>query len=123
MQPVFIVNGHDYTEYIPWDGLKPSYNDLDKDNSGRNILTGLMYRKRITTKVKYDVTFLRMGSALARQLINDINKQYITVTLLDAKTNTQSTKTYYTSTINVGVQRYVGGDTVYDGISFSITER
>ena len=30
---------------------------------------------------------------------------------------------YYTSTINEGVQRYIGGETVYDGVTFNITER
>ena len=121
MAPVFIVNGHDYTEYIQ--EIKPSRNDLDADGSGRNLLNGLMYRKRITSKAKLSVTFLRMDETLMQQLENDMYPEYVSVTTLDPRQNRRVTRTYYTSTINNGVQRYIGGKTVYDGISFDITER
>lgn len=121
--PIFKINGHDYTKYIAADGLKPSRNDLDKDGSGRNILTGLMYRTRIDTKLKYNVSFLRLPAAVLSQLEADMSGVYVNVTMLEAKSNTQKTKTYYTSTINEGVQRYIGGDTVYDGVAFDLTER
>ena len=123
MQPVFIVNNHDYTEYIADDGLKPSLNDLDADGSGRNILNGLMYRKRIATKNKWTVTFLRLDETIMAQLLQDMDNQYVSVTLLDAKQNRPIQRSYYSSTINQGVQRYIGGQTVYDGVTFDITER
>lgn len=125
MVPCFIVDGHDYAEDIA--ELKPSLNDLDADGSGRNILTGLMYRKLISTKDKWTVTFNRLDETQMRSLIQSINKQYVTVTLLDPKTNTQTPKQYYCSTINPGIQRYLrdgaDGKTVYDGATFNITER
>lgn len=120
-QPIFQINGHDYTQYIS--ELKPSRNDLDKDGSGRNILNGLMYRKRIATKLKYSVTFQRLTAEQLAQLESDMSGEYVSITMLVAKTNTQSTRTYYTSTINEGVQHVVGGHTVYDGVAFDITER
>ena len=107
--PCFIVNGHDYAEYIAADGLKPSRNDLDKDGSGRNILDGLMYRTRISTKLKYSVSFLRLTASLLQQLENDLDGQYVDITMLVAKTNQRETHTYYTSTINEGVQHCVDG--------------
>ena len=121
--PVFIINGHDYTDLIAEDGLKPSRNDLDKDGSGRNLLDGLMYRSRIATKMKYSVSFNRMTAAQLQQLENDMNCQFISVTLLEAKTNRHVTRTYYTSTINEGVQHAIKGVTYYDGVAFDITER
>lgn len=121
MVPAFIINGHDYAEYIQ--ELKPSRNDLDADGSGRNILDGLMHRKRISSKLKYSVSFIRLNETMTVQLSSDMWPQYIQVTMLDPKTNQLVEKTYYTSTINYGVQRYIGGETVYDGISFDITER
>ena len=64
-----------------------------------------------------------MPAAVLSQLENDMDGEYITVTMLVAKTNTQQTKTYYTSTINEGVQRGISGETFYDGVAFDITER
>ena len=125
MVPCFIIGEHDYTEYIS--ELKPSLNDLDADGSGRNILTGKMYRKLIDTKRKWTVTFLQLDETMMQQLIGDVNKQYVRVTLLDPGTNTQSQREYYCSTINPGIQRYLrdgaNGKTVYDGATFNITER
>ena len=123
--PIFIVNGHDYTKYIAAEGLKPSRNDLDKDGSGRNILNGLMYRIKITTKLKYSVSFLRLTADVLRQLENDMDTLdgYVNITLLEAKSGRQVTRTYYTSTINEGVQRAINGEVFYDGVTFDITER
>ena len=121
--PVFIINGHDYTDLIAADGMKPSRNDLDKDNSGRNLLNGKMYRSRIATKMKYSLSFNRMTAAQLQQLENDMSGQYVSVTFLEAKSGTHVTRTYYTSTINEGVQRAVDGVTYYDGVAFDLTER
>lgn len=125
MKPVFKINGNDYTRYLADDGLKPTKNDLDSDGSGRNLLDGLMYRSRIATKDKWTVTFLRLDESVIQKLYADMyaDQNYVSVTMLDAKTNRYLEKTYYCSTINEGVQRYVGGRTVYDGVTFNITER
>lgn len=121
--PIFKIGDHDYTEYIAEDGLKPSRNDLDKDGSGRNLLNGLMYRTRIGTKMKYSLQFNRMPADVLKQLENDMSGTYVSVTLLEGKTDRHVKRTYYTSTINEGVQRAIDGVTYYDGVAFDITER
>lgn len=125
MKPTFQINGHDYTEYLSWDGLKPVRNDLDKDGSGRNLLDGLMYRFRVATKVQWTISFNRLPEDVMQQLEADMYAadNYVDVTTLDAKTNRYVERTYYCSTINEGIQRYVGGQTVYDEVTFNITER
>ena len=123
MQPTFLVNGHDYTKYLAEEGLKPSRNDLDADGSGRNLLDGLMYRSRIATKLKWTVTFNRIDAAVLAQLEADMNAAFVNITLLEGLANRHVQRTYYCSTINEGVQRYIGGKTVYDGVTFNITER
>lgn len=124
MKPIFLINGHDYTRYLTDEGLKPSDNDLDADGSGRNLLDSLMYRSRIATKDKWTVSFLRLDEAVMLQLMADMKKtQYVKITLLDPDENRYIERTYYTATINKGVQRYIGGRTVYDGVTFNITER
>ena len=123
MQPKFVVNGHDYTMYLAEDGLKPSKNDLDADGSGRDLINGLMYRKKITSKLKWTVSFNRLTAAIMAQLQSDMDSEYVTVTMLEPKTNAYNSRSYYCSTINGGVQRHIGGVTYYDGATFDITER
>lgn len=121
--PMFVVNGHDYAKLIT--ELKPSRNDVDSDGSGRNLLDGLMYRSRLATKRKWSVTFDRLDAKTMMQLENDMygGKDYISVTLLDARVNRGVTSSYYFSTINEGVQRSIKGKTYYDGVTFDIIER
>jgi hypothetical protein len=122
-KPIFKIGEHDYTKYLVDEGLKPSDNDLDADGSGRNLLDGLMYRNRIATKEKWTVSFLRLNETVMSRLLTDMDADYVHITMLDAKANRYITRTYYCSTINKGIQRYVGGRTVYDGVTFNITER
>lgn len=123
MKPIFKTNGHDYTQWLSDEGLKPSRNDLDADGSGRNLLDGLMYRSRISSKKKWTVTFNRMDEIIAAQLLSDMYPEYVRITTLDAMENRYIEREYYCSTVNEGTQRYRGGRTVYDGITFNITER
>lgn len=121
--PMFVVNGHDYAKLIT--ELKPSRNDVDSDGSGRNLLDGLMYRSRLATKRKWSVTFGRLDAKTMMQLENDMygGKDYISITLLDARVNRGVISSYYFSTINEGVQRSIKGETYYDGVTFDIIER
>lgn len=123
MQPIFIINNHDYTSYLANDGIKPTSNDLDKEGAGRNLLNGLMYRNKIATKVKCTISFNRLSASIMSQLLVDMSPAFVSITMLDPKLNRHLTRTFYCSTINEGIQRYIGGDTVYDGVTFSITER
>lgn len=125
MKPIFKVNNVDFTQYLTEDGLKPSDNDLDADGSGRNLLNGVMHRRRIATKEKWTVSFLRLNSSTMSSLLNAMyaTKNYVKIVILDAKTNKHITRTFYCSLINKGIQHYIDGDTVYDGVTFDITEQ
>lgn len=125
MKPIFKIGNNDYTRYLTEDGLKPSRNDLDSEESGRDLITGLMYRTRIGTKKKWTVTFDRLSSAILAQLLNDMDAPFVQITMLDTKTQRHTAKYYYTSAINEGIQRYIKSDdtVVYDGVTFDITER
>ena len=122
-RPVLIINGHDYAAYV--EELRPSRNDLDADGSGRDVQTGLMYRTRIAVKQKWEVKLLRLSEAVHRQLLADISGAYYQATVLDPNTGAQSTRTFYTSSVPFGAQRFDRntGAPVYDGMSFSMTER
>ena len=122
-KPVLIINGHDYAAYV--EELNISRNDLDADGSGRDVQTGLMYRTRIATKMKVDVKLLRLRQPVHKQLLTDIAEPFYSATVLDPATGNQTTKTFYTSSVPFGAQRYdkETGVPFYDGMSFSLTER
>lgn len=125
MKPIFKIGKNDYTAFLAEDGLAPVRNDLDADGSGRNLLDGLMYRARIAQKDKWTVKFNRLPELIVKSIAADINPEYIEITMLDPKMNRHITKTYYTSTLTYGVQRYDRSQnlTYYEGCTFNITER
>lgn len=123
MKPQFRIGSHDYTAFI--EELTPVRNDLDADGSGRNILDGLMYRARTAQKDKWTVKFLRLPELIMKSIAEDINPEYVQITMLDPKTNSLLTKTYYVSTLNYGAQRWdkSNNTTYYVGCNFNMTER
>lgn len=125
MKPIFKIGENDYTAFLAEDGLAPVRNDLDADGSGRNLLDGLMYRARIAQKDKWTVKFNRLPELIIKSIAADINYEYVKITMLDPKTNRHLTKTYYTSSLTYGVQRYDRSQnlTYYEGCTFNITER
>ena len=123
VQPVLIINSHDYAAYV--ESREMSRNDLDAEGSGRDTQTGLMYRTRVATKLKADVKMLRLQQSTMQQLLSDISGTYYSATVVDPRTGAQVTKSFYTSTVPFGAQRYnrETGAPFYDGVSFSMTER
>ena len=122
-KPTLTINGHDYAQYVA--ELTPSLNDLDADGSGRDVQTGLMYRTRITSKMKVTVKFFQLQQATMQQLLSDIAQPFYSATVVDPATGAQTTKTFYTSTVPYGAQRYnkETGAPYYDGVTFDMTER
>ena len=122
-KPVLIINSHDYAQYVQ--ELNISRNDLDADGSGRDVQTGLMYRTRIASKMKVEVKLLRIQESTHKQLLSDISGTYYSATVLDPATGTTAQKTFYTSTVPFGAQRYnrESGAPFYDGMSFEMIER
>ena len=122
-RPVLRINGHDYAPYV--EELTPSRNDLDADGSGRDVQTGEMFRTRIAVKQKWEVKLLRLTEAVHRQLLEDISGQYYQATVLDPTTGQEATRTFYTSSVPFGAQRYnrETGEAYYDGMTFNMIER
>lgn len=123
MKPIFKIGNHDYTEFV--DTLKPVRNDIDADGSGRNLLDGEMFRTRIAQKDKWSVTFLKLPELIMKSIVEDIDPEFAQITMLDPKSNRVLEKTYYTSTLTFGSQRYDKSQnlTYYEGCTFDMTER
>lgn len=123
VKPVLIINSHDYAALV--EELNISRNDLDAEGSGRDVQTGLMYRTRIASKMKAEVKLLRLQQAQMQQLAADISGTYYSATVVDPATGAQVTKSFYTSAVPFGAQRFnrETGAPYYDGVTFSMTER
>lgn len=124
-KPILVINGTDYTEYVAQEGFNSTREDLDADGSGRNILTGKMYRSRIATKMTYSISLNRVSASTLASLIDDLysGSNYVTVKILDAGENKQVSKTVYCSSVTEGTQRYINGSVYYDGVAFDLIER
>ena len=122
-KPVLIINGHDYAAYV--EELNISRNDLDAEGSGRDVQTGLMYRTRIGTKMKVEVKLFAIQETIHKQLLSDISGVFYTAKVVDPATGAQAEKSFYTSTVPFGAQRYnkETGKPYYSGMTFSMIER
>lgn len=123
MKPALIINGHDYAAYV--EELNITRNDLDAEGSGRDVQTGLMYRTRIASKLKVEVKLLPLRQAIHRQLLADLAGEFYTASVVDPATGSLASRSFYTSTLPFGAQRYdkSSGAPYYSGMSFSMTER
>lgn len=122
-RPILIINNHEYAFYV--EELNISRNDLDADGSGRDIQTGEMFRTRIGSKMKVDVKMLPLSETIHKRLLTDIGEAFYRASVLNPATGVQETRTFYTSQVPYGAQRYDRrtGTTYYVGMSFSMTER
>ena len=121
MKPVFIINGFDYTPYI--EKLQPASTKVYKTGSGRSVVDGRMWLYKLASKDKWTVVCLTLGELLMVRLKNALAPDFAAITLLDPGSNRYVTKQYYTSTLNEGIQRYNGTQTIYEGVTFDITEQ
>lgn len=122
-RPTLTINGHDYAQYV--EKLSISRNDLDADGSGRDVQTGEMFRTRIASKMKIEVSMLRLPQSVHRQLLADISPVFYSATVIDPETGSATTRSFYSSTVPFGAQRYNRemGAPEYIGMTFSMTER
>ena len=122
-RPTLTINGHDYAQYV--EKLSISRNDLDADGSGRDVQTGEMFRTRIASKMKVEVSMLRLPQSVHRQLLADISPVFYSATVIDPETGSATTRSFYSSTVPFGAQRYnrEAGVPEYIGMTFSMTER
>lgn len=119
---VFQINGIDVTPYIALEGLKWKRNDLDGPNSGR-AMDGTMYRDRVATKFRFDVTCRPLTAQEAATILSLIQPEYITVTYTDPLTNTVKTNQAYSNNVPAQFLMKIKGIEYWGGITFPIIER
>lgn len=76
------IDGTDITNYIAYNGVKWSRNDVDGPNAGRSM-SGLMIRDRVATKIRLDITCRPMNQDELRILLNLLLPEFVSVTYDD----------------------------------------
>lgn len=119
----FTINGLNIVPYIGLQGLKWTRNDLDGPNTGRTM-DGTMWRDRITTKYKFDITCKPLTREEAAQVLSSIQNEYFTVTCTDPVTNSNKTFEVYSNNIPADyLMKTVDGVEYWEGIKFPVIER
>lgn len=116
---VLKVNGVDLTPYIVQKGIKWQRNDLDGSNAGRTM-DGTMYRERVTSKVRLDITCLPLSSEDASIVLNAIYPEYVEVEYVDPMYG-HSIKTMYSN--NTPATFIDTVTDLWEGITFPLIER
>lgn len=116
------INNVDITGYIAYGGLKWSRNDVDSPETGR-AMDGKMYRGRISTKIRLDVTCRLLTTQELTTVLNLIYPEYVTVTYDDPMLGTV-TKTMYANNNPAVYQLHrPNGEELWSGVTFPLIER
>lgn len=116
------INGLDFTPYIAYGGLKWQRNDVDGPDSGR-AMDAMMYRDRISIKIRLDVTCRLLKNDEVRTVLNAILPEYVTVTYDDPMYGTV-TKTMYSNNNPATFQiKKRNGTEYWAGVTFPLIER
>ena len=120
---VLKINGIDFSDCVPVDGgIKPKHTDLESDNSGRNYLSGLMYRNRITTKVTVSVKCVMLPQSRLQVLRSAVRGQYFTMEFTDFETGRYS-GTFYSTDFEASLYGEINGVTYWKDATFTCTEQ
>lgn len=112
----------DITPYIAAEGLKWSRNDIDAQNSGRDTQDGLMHRKRVSQKIRLDITCRPLTVTELNTLLAAIDPQWLKVKFYNPLSNTTVEKKMYTSTVPAAFLFDDGVRQYWTGVEFPLIE-
>ena len=100
-----------------------NYQDVSAADSGR-VESALMYKNRVAQKVKISLEWLGVSDANAATILTAFDPEYVDVTFHDAKTNSVTTKNFYTGDRKGATYWWNDeGDFTFSSIAFDIIER
>ena len=116
------IDNIDMVPYIAYGGLKWSRNDIDSPNTGR-AMDGLMYRGRVATKIRLDITCRLLKAEELSVVLNAILPEYVTVTYDDPMYGTVTKTMYSNNNPAVYQLRKSDGREYWSGVTFPLIER
>lgn len=69
----------DITPFIKYQGVEGTRNDVDGPNAGRVIDNALMYRDRLATKMKFQITTIPLEMSTAVMIENLLMPEFFTI--------------------------------------------
>ena len=69
----------DITKYTAYQGIDGSRNDVDGSEAGRVIQNALLYRERLATKYKWNITTIPIPSETAKMIESILMPEYIQI--------------------------------------------
>ena len=122
MKMMLKVNGVDFMPFIAKQGVKWQRGDIDASNSGRTM-DGKMYRGRVATKIRLDVTCRPLTAAEAMKVLKTILPEYVTVDYYDPMSGYRNNVTMYSNNNPASFLIEKPGDDWWSGITFPLIER
>ena len=96
--------------------------DVSIGDSGRDD-SGYMFKGRVTQKVKLEVSWNAVTPAVASQILNAFNPEYINVRYFDPKENAWQIKNFYVGDRSGNVKIWTVKSKIYETIKLDIIER
>lgn len=110
----------DITPWIKYQGFEGTRNDVDGPNAGRVIQNALMYRDRLATKYKWNITTIPLDNTTAKLIEELLMPEFFTVRT-DYFTTILTSYTCYSNNVSKTYVINKGYDMVK--LSFPIVER
>lgn len=123
LQEKLVIDGVDFTDYIAFGGFKWQRSDIDAQNAGRSIEDAYMYRDRVATKIRLDITCRPLKTVEASRILSAILPEYVSVTYLDPMQNSYVTKEMYSNNNPATFAIQKDGYALWSGITFPLIER
>lgn len=97
--------------------------DVSDSNAGRAQYTGLMYKNKISEKVKLNLAWNALNPEQAHAVLKAFNYEYFDVTYYDPLEGTVVTKNFYVGDMSAPVYMWTENGKIYENVSFDIIER
>lgn len=95
------INGFDILPFVEDNGIKWQRSDLDNSDAGRTM-DGRMWRGRVATKIRLDITFLPMKDEDIKTILNLLLPEFVTVQYTDPMFG-ERVVTMYSNNITAGL--------------------
>lgn len=116
------IGNLDVVPFIAQGGVKWQRNDIDSPGTGRTM-SGLMYRGRVATKIRLDITCRPLKASELQSILNAIYPEYVTVTYDDPMSG-RVTKTMYSNNNPASyLMPQPDGNDLWSGVTFPLVER
>lgn len=124
---VLEIDGVNILPYVAPRGFNWQRNDIDASDTGRT-LDGKLRRKRVTTKIRLDITCRPLTTEEAAVVLSAIMPEFVTVRYTDPQVGSVVEKTMYANNnpASVAVVKNAGTPlevTWWDGITFPLIEQ